>query len=298
MRNHTGRPVDFLHHRAWIRRDLHAQHEPVFGSPDHRLAEINRIIGDRDPRQIIAAAVPILRQRSLIAGGHAVAPVIIFLEVRGCDLERIAFPHCGGESSPGVRRVLRRTRAAIHVIGIVDRAQPFGVPRHDFPRNGVHFFRNAHLRGAARDVHGAMRPALPFGQCVQRRVPGFSPEQAGVAHRDSEELADVRISDIIFVRVRSPVARKIRLRQARQSHQPRDQAEPRTRSHIDSKPFASLPLTGRVCQGLICHGGEAARYSELWLRATNRSRETRRARRYRASRCTPNTSRCDPDLRR
>ena len=134
--------------------------------------------------------------------------------MRGGDPEHVADELGGREAAPRMRRERRRTRAAVHVVRIVDRAQPLGVIRRDLARVGIDFFPDADLRRSARDVHRAVRPALPFRQRVERRVPRLRAERAGPAHRNAEEFADVGIAGVVFVLHRRPLAGEIHLRES------------------------------------------------------------------------------------
>ena len=210
-------PHHFLDHVARIRWNLLVQCQPVFRAANHGLRQIDRIVGDQDPRQVIAAPDPILRERRQIAGGDAVAPVIILFEMRGGDLQHVADKFGRGEAAPGVGGEFGGARAAIHVVRIVDGAQPLGVPGRDLARDRVHFFPDPHLRWPARDVHRSVRPALPLRQRLIRRFPSFGAQQRGVAQRNPDELADIGIAGIVFVLNGRPLAGEIHLGESRAS---------------------------------------------------------------------------------
>jgi hypothetical protein len=64
-----------------------------------------------------------------------------------------------------------------------------------------------------------MRPALPLGQRLIGRFPRFGSEQRRVAQRNPNELADIRISGIVFILNRRPFTGKIHLGDSRNSEQ-------------------------------------------------------------------------------
>ncbi len=184
-----------------------------------------------------------LRQRRPIARRDAVAPVVVLFEVRRRDLQHLAFEHRRREPSPGVGRHPRRMRPAIHEVRIVDRPQPRRVIRGDLPGDRVDFLPDADLRRTARNVHRAVRPALPLRQRVEGRVPGLSAQAAGAAHRNADELADVWISGIVLVLDRGPFAGKFHLRVGGDADQGRRQQ--RTRAGPRGSPeVAHLGLLG------------------------------------------------------
>src|SRR5579863_5661140 len=86
------------------------------------------------------------------------------------------------------------------------------------PRDRVDLFPDPDLRRAARDIHGAMRTALPFRQSIKGRIPFLGAQEPLVAHRDADELAYVGIAGIVFVLHGSPFARKIHLRKCRSAN--------------------------------------------------------------------------------
>ena len=237
MRHDPLLPGDLFDGRARIGRNLLVRREPVLAAPDHRFGQIQRIVGNRDPRQVVATADPVLGQRGLVARRHAVAPVVVLFQMRRRDLQRFALEHRRGEASPGVRRHLGRMRPAVHVIRVVDRPKPLRVVGGNLPRDRIHFLPDPHLRRTARDVHRAVRPALPFRQRVERRVPRLRAERARLAHRDAEEFADIGIAGVVFVLDRRPLAGEVHLREDRSADDERPQQTERAHKN----------------RGLACH---------------------------------------------
>src|ERR1700688_2997711 len=68
---------------------------------------------------MVAMPDKMLGERGLIAFGQSVAPDPALLDMSGGDGEDVAIPLPGGESHPGVRRIRRGMRAAIHPDGAV-----------------------------------------------------------------------------------------------------------------------------------------------------------------------------------
>ena len=99
---------------------------------------------------------------SEIAARNAVAANVSFFEMSHLDRQHVAVPLRRRKTTPRVRRVGRGVRASIQVINVINGTQPFGMKSGDLPRHGIHFLRYAQLGGAAPDVIGRMRPALPF----------------------------------------------------------------------------------------------------------------------------------------
>ena len=119
------------------------------------------------------------------------------------------------EAAPRVRRVLGRMRAAVHIDRSVRRAQPLGLERDDLPRRGIDFLPDAQVRRAALDVGGRVRPALPFGQRLDRRVPDLGAANRFARQRDADVLAEMRVVDVVLRQHDGPFAGEVHLRARR-----------------------------------------------------------------------------------
>src|SRR6266699_6159434 len=184
----------------------------IFLATNQRLREINRIIDDVQPRQNISTADPVGGDFSQIAVLNTISAQILFLHVRGGDLQHVPNPLGGVEPSPGVRRIFRRMRTAIQVDGNIDRTQPFSMKRGDLPRHGIDLFRDSQLRGTTIDVSKTVGAALPLRQRLHGCRPSLGASAGGVVHWNSQPVADIRVSNAVLVSVWSPLTRKIDLR--------------------------------------------------------------------------------------
>src|ERR1700733_10573349 len=88
-RHHARGPVNLFNHRAWIGRNLLVESQMILAAAYHRFRQIDRIVSDRNPGQVIPAPYPILSKRRLNPGGNGVAPVIVLLEVSRGDFQHL-----------------------------------------------------------------------------------------------------------------------------------------------------------------------------------------------------------------
>ena len=142
-------------------------------APDFRFREVHRIGDDRRVREVVAVADEELHDRRLVAFRQPVAAQPALLEVGGLHLERLADEASGRKAHPGVRRVGRRVRPAVHP----DRAMAF--ERLVVPVNGdeplrvrVSFFPRARVADRAHGVRRDVAVALVVAQRDARRVVG------------------------------------------------------------------------------------------------------------------------------
>ena len=222
------RPVDFLHHPAWIGRDLLPQLQAVIAGADQRLFEMDRIVRDGDPGQVVAIADQELGHRRLVAAGQAAAAHVVFLEVGGGDLEHDADPPAGGIAGPGVRGVLRGVPAPVRVDRPVHRAQPLRMVGGDPSGNWVDFLPDSRRRRTACDVVRPVGSTLPFGQALDRRIPQLCAPARAVVDRDTEELAEFGPGNpllAILMHERPPVSGQVHLRLRRGDRNGREHKE-------------------------------------------------------------------------
>ena len=139
--------------------------------------------------------------------------------------------------------VRRRMRPAIHVDRVVDRPQPRRVIRRDLPRDRIDFLPDADLRRSARDVHRAVRPALPLRQRVEGGVPGLRAQAAGRGSSGCRRTRRRRDSRCCPRPAPSSTRRKIHLRVGRDADQGRRQQRARA-CHRGSPEVAHLGLLG------------------------------------------------------
>ena len=168
-------------------------------------------------REIVAAADQVLRQLDLVAVPHAVALQVFLFEC--VTRTRSVSPiHSPVENPAQVCGALGEgCGAAIHVDRAVHRSQPFEVPRDRLARDRIDFLPDLQLRGTARDVGAAVRPALPFGQRLNRRVPRRRAQSRRVVHRDADPVTELGIADVVFFLHDRPFAREIDLRERRRT---------------------------------------------------------------------------------
>ncbi len=120
-------------------------------------------------------------ERGHVAFGEAVAAQPAHLDVRGGDGEDVAFPFTGGETHPGVGRVVGRMRAAIHPdsAGLL-----VGTDVHldgdDLLSIGVLLFPQAEGHGAAIDVGHDVDAALLLLESEAGGVPAIGAQAGGV----------------------------------------------------------------------------------------------------------------------
>ena len=134
---------------------------------------------------------PMLGQRRSVAARDAVPPDPADLEMRGGDGENVAVPLACRESLPGVRRVFRRMRPAIHIDGSLGSLPgAVRVPRDDLLRGRIHFLPDPHIERSARRVVGRMRLALMLGQREDFGVPAVPAHASRVGDRKPQIVAD------------------------------------------------------------------------------------------------------------
>ena len=192
---------------------------------DHRLRQVDRVLDDLDVREVVAVADEVLGQRRLIARGHAVAAVPPLLDVRRLDHEPIAFPTPGREAHPGVRRVGRRVRPAVHP----DRPRllvgaDVVLDRDDVLRSGVLLVPDADVERAPVDVVHGVDATLLFVVGQPRGVPTLGPLTGGGRQRNARVVAQPDAGPaigLVFVLPRGPISGEINLRSGRTAGQHR-----------------------------------------------------------------------------
>ena len=150
---HRHRRIVFPHHRA----------------ADIRFGEVHRVVDDHGRLQVAADPAPPCANRRQIAPHHSHPADIRLLEMGGRDDKDVAVPFTGRKAAPGMQRVGRRARAAVH-------------PDRDFLLHlvDVTVIRDHLLRGLV-DI----RPELHLRQDrFERVVPRMRP---------ADELGDVEI---------------------------------------------------------------------------------------------------------
>ncbi len=161
----------------------------VFGL-DQGFGQVDGVGHDADVRQAIAVADEVFGQRGHVAFGKAVAAHPAHLDVGGGDGEDVAFPFAGGETHPGVGRVVGRMRAAIHPDGA---GLLVGADVHldgdDLLGVGVLLFPQAEGHGAAIDVGDDVDAALLFLQREAGGVPAIGAQAGGVVNGEAEVIA-------------------------------------------------------------------------------------------------------------
>ena len=98
---------------------------------------------------------------------------------------------------------------AVHVDGFVDGPEPLQVPGRHLPRHRVHFLRDAQLRRSTRDVRHGMGAALPLGQRLDRGDPGHGAQPRRLVHGNTDPVAQLGISGVVFLADRRPLAGEI-----------------------------------------------------------------------------------------
>ena len=136
---------------------------------DVRLGEVQRVVDDPGDRQHVLVARVVGDDRRLVARRRAVAADPAPLDVRGRGHQRRAAPLAGREAGPGVRRILRRVRTAVHPdrpVGAAERAAHACRPRRSGWRRaptrcaGAPAPSTEYVRGMAHaDVLAARRAA-------------------------------------------------------------------------------------------------------------------------------------------
>jgi hypothetical protein len=213
-----------LHHG--IGRELEAV------AADQRLGEVDRVLDHRDVRQHAAVPDEPFGHRGAVAQHGAVAAHPACLEVGGTDHEDVAFPAPGGEALPGVRRIRRRVRPAVHPdVALLLLPLDVGAQPHDLLTGVVHVGRDAQVADAAEAVGGGVRLALVFRQRQQPGVPAVGAQPRRLVDRQARVVADVGSRnplDLILMEDRRPHPREIDLRERRPADETDRQDDRRT----------------------------------------------------------------------
>ena len=130
----------------------------------------------------VAVADEVLDHGGVLAVGDAVAPDPLRLDVRGVDGQDVAVPLAGREPHPGVRRVFRRMRPAVHPDGsLLLVGADVALDRDELLRVRILLFPDPHLQRTAVDVRGDVDLALMLSQRQARGVPAVGVQPGAVA---------------------------------------------------------------------------------------------------------------------
>src|ERR1019366_5904717 len=143
--------------------------------------QVDGVGNDADVGEAVAVADEVFGERRHVAFGEAVAAQPAHLDVGGRDGEDVAFPFAGGETHPGVGRVVGRVGASIHPDGA---GLLVGADVHldgdDLLGVGVLLLPQPEGHGAAVDVGDDMHAALLFLERKARGVPTIGAQAGGV----------------------------------------------------------------------------------------------------------------------
>src|SRR5262249_36831945 len=128
-----------------------------------RLGEKHGIVNDGDHGEKLPVARPVLSHGALVAAWDAIAPVVVGLEMCGCNREHVAFPHTSRESLERVLRILWGMRPPIEVDDAV--APPGGhisAESHQPLTCRIQLAPNAQVAEPPHPVIGGMWTTLVF----------------------------------------------------------------------------------------------------------------------------------------
>ena len=172
----------------------------------------------------------------LIALRQAVAAQPSLLDVGGLDYQRVSHKRSGRKSHPGVRRIRRRMRTAVHPDGAVSFERLVVPVNGDQPlRVRISFLPRARVADRADRIGRD----IPIALVVPQRYPRYvvrQPEQAGCfIDRKPAIVSGLRTSSAfegIFVHRRGPITRQI------EPWNPRFRGRPSRRSSLAKDPLA------------------------------------------------------------
>lgn len=198
VRDPAGRFVDDVPRRADERRQgIAGIQVPVFGA-DERLGEIDGILHGRDDGEEIAVADEIFGKRGLVAAREPVAAEPALFQIRGGDLELVAFPFPDGETVPGLGGVGRWLGPVVHI----DRARRavgkgFDVPGKHGIGERIKLRPDAQAAGSARGVVGRVRLALVLLLVPLFGGPAVGAEARGVVDGQAGVIADEGVGGVV-----------------------------------------------------------------------------------------------------
>src|SRR3989442_6826418 len=129
---HTLLLEPFVGRGARMRGNEGVDRQTVLGAANERRRQVDRVVNDVDPRQVITATDPPRRHLCFVADHGTVAADGVFLPVRGGGSAAVAIPPGPGKAAPRVRRFLRRILTAVEIHGPIRRLVPLRLLRHEF----------------------------------------------------------------------------------------------------------------------------------------------------------------------
>ena len=188
--------------------------DPRHRGSNIRLRHQHRVVENRRDLQEVAHAPPPRAHDGAIAAHEAGAADVGFLEVSRRRDEDVAFPLASREPAPGVQRVGRRVRPAVHpdrrLLLLLIQVPVVG---DDFLRRWIHVGPHPHLR--ERSLEGVV-PGMWTARILREIVvvwrPGLGAPPAGRAQGNAGVVAD-HPAAILIAGHGTPEAGDVRLRQ-------------------------------------------------------------------------------------
>ncbi len=159
---------------------------------NERLFQPHRIGDDHGDQKVIAVPRQVLHHGGVVAERGPIAAQIRTLQMCRRDGQRVSVPLPGGKSRPGMRRILGRMRAAIHINRALQRPQIFEMIRGDLARYRIHLRRDAHRAQCAPLIRSWMRPALELREAPFRMVVTVGLHSTRIVERNTLIIAQRR----------------------------------------------------------------------------------------------------------
>ena len=185
---------------------------------DKRLLEVDRIVHDRDDRQVVAMTNETLGHRRQVAVRDAVALQPAGLQMRREDCELFAVPSPGREAGPRMGHVCGRMRPAVEpdqARRLTKRSIQLVADR--LLGDGIEFPSDSDVGGPTQRIRRRMRLGLMLAKRENRGVPAVGFQATGVVERKTGVVAELRSWNavgLILVIQRRPLAPHVPLAKA------------------------------------------------------------------------------------
>ncbi len=229
MRHDPDRPVRLVHGLARPRRHLPLWVVREVGGADERFGQIHRVVGNGGDRKHVAVAHDMRGCMSEIATRYAVQSQPVLFQMGRLHDQRVAFPMSGRESRPGVARVFRRMRTAVHPDGLFGSvSRQVRVIGDDFLRLLVDLFPDPEVRRATPAVVRAVGTTLVLGELHHGSIPTLGAQLPRGVDGIAQMLADIgarKTLGTILIEARPPIAGGVDLCQRGTAREQRQRQE-------------------------------------------------------------------------